>query len=178
MYKNWKIEKWTTPFSNVKSLTMLSLLDKDKLTILLEAPREFNRPRWKVEFSRVPIYRNIMEEYRICLWEYLTKTSQKCGNSFKVVNSPLIAEFSEKESMFSVLNLTPSHYVITTEDDVIEVVSNKGPIITCLGPVSEKERASGKSKVLYNSQNRSEIKKSLLRIKSEKSLPHASQRNH
>lgn len=157
MYKNWKIKKWETPFSSVKSLTMVSLVDKGSLKILLEASREKGRPRWEVAFKRVPAYRNILEEYRLSLWEYLDKTSQRCGNTFEVVDSSWISELAKQEALLLFKNEKLHHYVIATEDDVLEVLSDEEPRVKFHGFVGDKAERVGKSEVYYNSFDRDKM---------------------
>lgn len=122
MYKDWQIKRWDTPVSDVKPLVMVSLIDDGTLRITVEAGRLDNRSRWCFTFESYPAYRNILEEYRLGLWQHLDQSNQRFGYTFIVENSPWIASFRSEEILLEIYpNLI--HYVISTEDDVIEVIA-------------------------------------------------------
>ena len=126
MYEHWKIEKWETALSECKHLAMFSLFDdasNNKLIINLG----FDEKEFDLIFSNYPAYRNILEEYRLELWDYLDKSNQRCGNTFIVNNSPWLSELVSNEPLIEFHNEKLKHYVITTGDDVIEVLSNEIP---------------------------------------------------
>ena len=145
MYETWRVERWDTPFSDVESLVMVKLVDQAGLSIVLEAPLLVGRPRWSIECGRAPAYRNIMEEYRIGLWQHLDETSQRCGRSFVVVNSPWVAEFHRSEPLLEFYAGAVRHFVVSTEDDVVEVLSASPPAVVALGPTDPDEPPAGKS---------------------------------
>lgn len=157
MYETWIIHRWETPLSAIKSIAMASLIDDGHLSIILEAPREEGRPRWRVFFEKSPGYRNLIEEYRLELWEHLETTQQRCGNTFTVANSPWIAELRLREPLFDAHHPKVSHFVFLTEDDVIEVLSPGEPVIEALGETPDGTPPAGKSTVLYNSEDREQI---------------------
>jgi len=126
MYKDWKIKKWDTPVSDVNGLALISLKDiarENKLSILFET----NNKKLEATFDNYPAYRNILEEYRLELWKHLDETNQMCGDTFIVINSPWIKSLTEREQLINVHEKELKHYVITTTDDVIEVLSSKEP---------------------------------------------------
>ena len=130
MYDNWKIKKWETPVSDWKWLFMDSLTDSAKthtLEILLSDKDDY--PQIAIQFKNYPIYRNIVEEYRTTLWNHLSKTSQWCGWTFEVVNSPWLEKLCKIEPLIEVHDSGLRHFVISTNDDVIEVLSNLEPNI-------------------------------------------------
>ncbi len=147
MYDTWKIERWETPFSDATSLVMARLVDCDGLSIVLEAPHLTDRPRWRIEFGRCAAYRNILEEYRLGLWAHLDQSKQRCGNAFVVTNSPWIAEFREHEPLLEVHDSGVKHFVVATEDDVVEILSGSPPRIVGLGSTDPDEPPAGKSLV-------------------------------
>lgn len=158
MYKDWQVKRWDTPVSDVGSLVMVSLVDDGTLRITFEAPRLSERPRWCFTFERYPAYRNILEEYRCGLWEHLDQSNQRCGNTFIIESSPWIASFQPEESLLEVFNPNLMHYVISTEDDVIEILAPSVEV-TNLGNTASDVPRSGKSVVLYNPTDREQIEK-------------------
>ncbi len=116
---------WKTPFLEEKGLVMTSLIDKGgKLTITLES----NTKEYVVTFNNHPAYRNILEEYRLKLWNLLSKKKLK-GSSLILENSKWISELKDKEPLFEEFNKNARHYLISTGDDVIEILSDAEPII-------------------------------------------------
>ncbi len=149
MYEAWQVKRWDTPISDVGSLVMASLVDDGVLSIILEAPRFENRPRWQFTFEAYPAYCNILEEYRLKLWDHLSQSKQRCGSTFIVDNSPWIAAFYETEFLLEVHYPDLNHYVISTEDDVIEILAPSVEVI-CLGDTPLSVPSVGKSRILYN----------------------------
>ena len=126
MYDKWKIKKWETPISDSKQLGMLSLHDiaaSNTLEVLLnDGTQEIS-----ITFKSYPAYRNILEEYRTKLWKHLDETSQRCGWTFEVIESTWIDELEQNESLIEVHNPGLRHFVICSNDDVVEVLSNEEP---------------------------------------------------
>ena len=165
-YKQWRIERWDTPLSDIGSVALASLLDSGgQLTITIEAPREPGRPRWVFTFDTYPGYRNILEEFRLQLWEHLDATQQRCGNTFCVANSPWIEILRAEEGVFEHFYPKIAHYVILTEDDVIEILSPQLPTINSHGITSNNEAPAGKSTVFYNSKDRDKIEEVFPQLK-------------
>jgi len=163
MYDSWKVKRWDTPIADVISLVMVSLIDNGMLNITIEAPRLLNRPRWCFTFKKYPAYRNILEEYRLSLWKYLDESNQRCGNTFIVENSPWIASFQSQELLLELYHPHLIHYVILTEDDVIEILAPSVEV-TYLGNTALNEPKSGKSIVLYHPTEREQIEKAFKEI--------------
>ncbi len=157
MYEDWQIKRWDTPASDINSLVMVSLVDDGVLRIIFEAPRLSNRPRWQFTFNAYPAYRNILEEYRLNLWKHLDQSNQRCGNTFIVGNSPWIAYFQSREPLIDIHSTNLIHYVIATEDDVIEILASFVEVIDLGNTASDVPRA-GKSRVFYNPTDREQIK--------------------
>jgi hypothetical protein len=136
MYEGWRLERWETPVSDAESVGMVSLADGNEgLAITLDARDSRHRwHRWRLVFERHPAYRNIMEEFRLELWRHRDETGQRCGWTFVVPDSPWVAAFKLDEELLEVWYPTIKHFVISTEDDVVEVLSPEPPRVEDLGP--------------------------------------------
>jgi hypothetical protein len=135
MYENWRLKRWETPMSSAKFLVMESLHDHSGLLEIELADYVNSVPiaRYKVTFRRYPAYRNIQEKYRLELWQRLKELNDPnvTGWTFIVADSPWIQEFAN-EPILEFFNEGVVHYMITTEDDVIEILSNEGPTVQIL----------------------------------------------
>ena len=152
MYQDWQVERWETPVSDVKSLAMVSLTDcQGHLTIIVQDLRDPQRRRFQFTFEQYPAYRNIMEEYRMELWTYLDRAGFHCGWTMRVQDAPWSRELKQ-EPVVAVANPTLQHYMICTEDDVIEVLANAAPTIIEIAPADAEEALPGKSIIYYVSR--------------------------
>ena len=148
MYENWKIEDWRTPVSDIEGLQMVSLCDDNRsLAIIVQGLIDPVRRRFRISFNQYPAYRNINESYRNELWNVLSKNVGKWGRTFIVTASPWIESFSKETLLFNHPEIT--HYVICTEDDVIEVLSPEPPEIAEIEPAAEREELPGKSEIYW-----------------------------
>jgi hypothetical protein len=130
MYEEWVITRWETPVGDIDRLLMVSLVDRQgELQLVVEAFRAPNRPRWRVTFRDYPAYRNIDERYRDALWRWLDASAQRCGATFTVSESPAFSSWGA--TYFDDVNRHRRHFVISTADDVIEVLSAGEPIWRC-----------------------------------------------
>jgi len=128
MYDNWKIKKWETPVSDSKWLSMVSLYDVAE-TQTLEIRLNDGKQEISINFENYPAYRNIHEEYRTNLWRHLDETSQRCGWTFEVVNSSWSEKLYKDEPLLKFNDPNLRHFVISTGDDVVEILSNLEPEI-------------------------------------------------
>lgn len=167
MYEKWEAERWETPFSDVESLVMVSLVDDGSLTILLEDARDEERGRWAVRFERVVAYRNLLEEYRLGLWARRKELGGPIGWSWRVTQSDWLGELREKEDLVDVKAPGAIHYLIATEDDVVEVFTPESPIIEDLGPAGDAARP-GKSTVLFRGEDDEQIEALFDRVRRKK----------
>jgi hypothetical protein len=157
LYEQWIVQRWETPVSDFRELAMVSLVDSDGLLkITLEAFREVGRPRWSFIFDQYPAYRNILEEYRYRLWNHLSTTSQRCGATFCVVNSPWIENLINEENL-DIYHSKARHFILITEDDVIEVLSSGEPEVVALGFTSNEIKIPGKSEILIHPEDKEKI---------------------
>ena len=158
MYEGWRISRWETPVVDVDRLLMVSLGDVDReLVLLLESSRVPSRPRWRVRFRQYPAYRNIDEAYRTDLWRWLDESGQRLGFTFTVEESPRFASWGTVY-LHDVLPKT-RHFVIATEDDVVEVLSAEEPTWEAAEPAEASAPLPGKARHLYVGQDDAEIER-------------------
>ena len=127
MYQGWQIEKWGTPLSEVTNPVFESLVqDKEALKIEIIGN---NSQRWLFLFnSHCPAYRSVDEIYKMELWSYLAQTNQRFGATFIVKNSSWVKHYQKSKFL---TNRIPDleHYVITTDNNIIEILTDKKPQI-------------------------------------------------
>jgi len=154
MYENWNLTRWETSLSDAPSLRMEYLLDRDAqdgaLELVLQSVSTTERIRCQITFVRYPAYRNILEEFRLELWARrdTISTAYALGCTMIVPNSPWIRELG-KEPLLMIRNKNLVHYMVVTEDDVIEILTDETPIIEVLGPVESDAPIPGKSEIFY-----------------------------
>ncbi len=85
-----------------------------------------------MKFSKVAAFRSVVEQYRSALWEQFSKSGHP-GRTFIIKNSPWISEISEVEPEFSMLEKHIKHYVISTDIEIVEVLSRYEPVMTKVG---------------------------------------------
>ena len=148
MYDGWRISRWETPVVDTSRLAMVSLADVDhELVVMLEAVHIPGRPRWRVRFRQYPAYRNVDESYRTDLWRWLDESNQRIGFTFTVEELPRFASWGTVY-LHDVLPQA-QHFVIATEDDVVEVISAQAPIWEIAAPAEVNSPIPGKSEHLY-----------------------------
>jgi hypothetical protein len=83
-----------------------------------------------VTFLNYPAYRNIDESYRTELWQRRQQLNDPDATGWTLVvpDSPWIREFAN-EPILESFNPGLVHYMIATENDVIEVLSNEEPAV-------------------------------------------------
>jgi hypothetical protein len=165
VYENWKVERWETPVSDFKSVVLVSLVGDRSLTITLEDARGQPRRRWRFIFKQASIYQNILEEFRLELWERIQATGPRLGWTTMVPDSPWLAKLKERESLIEVHYPVLLHFQIATEDDVIDVLSPQAPSIQEIEPAADGEPTAGKSNVYYNNEDREQVDALMERIK-------------
>lgn len=146
-------ERWHTPVSDAQSLAMVSLLDQNGLHMTLDDLQDPARRRFKFVFRRIAAYRNILEEYR------MSESSPPHGTGWTVTvsDSPWLAELWTEEPLLDVHSAGCLHYVIVTEDDVIDILCPKPPEIVEVAPAKADENPPGKLRILYHSYDEEQI---------------------
>jgi hypothetical protein len=151
-------ERWETPVSDARSLALVSLIDRDGLHVTLQDLRDPGRRRFEFTFRRVPAYRNILEEYR------LGESGEKAhgaGWTTVVSQSVWLAELRARESLLDVHSPGCRHFCIETEDDVLDILTPEAPEIREVAPSPPNEPLPGKSRILYDPDDRDEIERVL-----------------
>jgi hypothetical protein len=164
MYDGWRVTRWETPVVDAARLAMVSLTDLDhELVILLEAFHSPDRPRWRVRFRQYPAYRNVDEAYRTNLWQWLDQSNQRVGFTFTVDESPRFASWGT----VYLHDVVPGaqHFVIATDDDVVEVISAQSPIWESADPAERGSPSPGKSRHLYVGEDDAEIEQLIADVK-------------
>ncbi len=151
--------------SQVHSLVMVSLTHKVELSIILQDIRDPQRRRFRFTFSNCPAYRNILEEYRLELWSEIESRREGMGWTLIIPDSQWIAALKEKEPLIEVNCPDLVHYMICTEDDVIEVLSDELPKIVEIEPAAEGEERPGRKSILYYPEDKDKIDDVLNEIK-------------
>ena len=165
MYEGWRFERWETPISDLKSVAMVSLVDDGALSITVEDLRDPGRSRWRFRFECAPIYQNILEEYRLELWQRVHQGGARFGWTVRVPDSPWLAKLQEHESLIEVHVPRLVHYQIGTEDDVVDILSPDEPRIMSTEPARPEDPVPGKSRILHSDKDRDEVESLFRRVK-------------
>ena len=129
MYEGWTFENWETPISTAKIVFMESLVHNGPLSITIKV---MNSQSWLFTFEDCPIYRNIVEDYRLELWDLFSELDPRPGSTVIVPNSKWLATIKEKEPFVEVHHPDLVHYMIMTDHDVIDVLSQDPPNIVAV----------------------------------------------
>lgn len=145
IYENWKIQKWETPVSNFGSSRLELLIDSEFLTIILQEGAGVLRSRVKFIFKGDYAYRNINESFRNDLWATIPPN---LGQTLIVEDSDFLKAL-KADDLGEEVFANAKHYVLKTEDDVIEVVSVDHPEIQIVENADPKASLPGKSKIVH-----------------------------
>ena len=168
MYEGWSFERWDTPISDLKSVAMVSLIDDGHLKITVEDLRDPDHARWRFTFHRAPIYQNILEEYRLELWERVHSGEKHPGWTVTIPSSPWLAQLQLQEPLIEVHDPGLQHYQIGTEDDIVDILSPQPPLIEVVEPGPPGKPGVGKSTILYADEDSPEIEGFLQKLRQRK----------
>ena len=136
---------------------MVSLVDEGSVKVTVEDVRSATRDRFAFVFDRCFGYRNLLEEYQTREWAATDASAMKLGWTWIVRDSGWLAEL-QREPLFELHGgQSAVHYVIVTEDDVVEVLSKDVPRIVALGGTPPEAPPAGKSRVLLHPEDREQI---------------------
>lgn len=124
---------------------------------VLDAAYAATSPQSKPE-GTIPAIATSWKAIRLKLWEHLDETQRRCGNTFTVPESPWLNLLNHEEPLLEVQYPGLQHFVITTEDDVVEVLSPEPAEIECLGSAPEDSAIPGKSEVFYYPEDGLDLK--------------------
>jgi len=158
-------KRWETPVSDAESLSMFSLFDKKNLEIILQDLRDPNGKRFKFSFYKVAAYKNILEEYRTNEIEFPNR--KVFGWTIVSDTSKWLNNLKQEEDLFEGNNPNCKHFIIITEDDVIEILCSDFPDIIEIESAKEEEELPGKSTIYYHPQDRKDIDKLIDTIKKD-----------
>lgn len=157
MYDGWRIARWETPVVDIDRLLLASLVDTGgELTLVFEDCGRPARPRWRVRFRDYPAYRNIDEAYRVALWSRLDASRQRCGWTFTVDEPSPHASWGSDYLHRVLPGLR--HYVVATDDDVVEVLSRQEPIWDTVDAARRDDPPPGKSEHIYLGGDGSDVR--------------------
>ncbi len=146
-------QRWETPVSDAQSLAMVSLVDQDGLHITVQDNRDRAGRRFRFSFDRVAAYRSILEEYRTSD----PPAVQHAGWTRVAPGSAWLSDLRSREPLLDVHSPDCRHYIIVTEDDVIDVLTPEEPRIVEVAPAGAGDPAPGKSGVLHDPEDREQI---------------------
>jgi hypothetical protein len=158
-------KRWETPVSDAESLAMVSLIDKKNLEIILQDLRDPNRRRFKFIFYQVAAYKNILEEYRTNETEFPSR--KVFGWTIVSESSKWLNNLKQKEDLFEGNNPNCKHFIIITEDDVIDILCSNFPNIEEIEKANVEEELPSKSTIYYHTKDREEIDKLIDEIKKD-----------
>ena len=144
---------------------MVSLVDDGRLSITVQDLRDPEGPRFRFTFKNYPAYRNMLEEYQTSLWEDAEHEIIEVGWTRIIRESRWLASLKETEPFLEESNQGLLHYMICTEDDIVEVLSNEPPEVVEIEPAAEDEKLPGKSTVYYDPEDRGKIEALINQIK-------------
>lgn len=112
-----------------------------------------NRKRYCFIFKKVAAYKNTLEEY--ILNESFSRTLY--GWTIQSENSTWLNEYRQKEPLFEIDNPICKHFVIMSEDDVLEILCPSFPDIKEIESAKVDEELPGKSIILFHPEDRKAI---------------------
>jgi hypothetical protein len=151
-------KKWDTPVSHVKSLVMESLVDMRDLEVTLIDARGAERKRYLFRFSRVPTYRSVLEQYSLNIDPGLSGRQKELGWTRIIDDSDWVNKMEQEEGLITVDFKKLIHYVIATEDGIVEILCENEVEIIELESLKEGETV-GKTRILHHPEDREEIDK-------------------
>lgn len=124
-----QIKKWETIVSTASRLWLKKLVYDGELILHCGAFFDDVEKEIKVSFGERPIYRDIQEEYFVPLWKNIFSSPNRIGWTFVLEQSQWLEDLN-KDEIFSETMKTSKHYVISMEDDVVEVITKNEPVFT------------------------------------------------
>jgi hypothetical protein len=114
------------------------------LNLLVEDLRDPERNRYRITFPRFAAYKNTLEEY--LLGERWTGPVPEWTRV--AVASPWLEQMQLREPLFKSNHPNCRHYIIVTEDDVIEVLASEAPVVIHEGRAPDQSPLPGRSVIL------------------------------
>ena len=131
--------RWETPASSCSALSLVCLSASDELVVdVRDQPKaddpgddaaaiEAPSPRLvRFTFGKVPMHRSTRDEYHTGV----QRAAAELGATQIIKLSPWLKELREREPLLDAFDPDCEHYVIHTEDHVIEVLASAAPRIS------------------------------------------------
>ena len=132
-YQSWEIKRWETLLSDLdcKNLSLQKLaLGECGLTLTLESEVEV----FSMHFNGHPPFRVIDEGFRVDLWIKLRQQNKKIFGNTLITEESDFKDFLRLDGYFDSMASDYVHYLIVTDNDVVEVLSRMQPTIKKYGP--------------------------------------------
>jgi hypothetical protein len=128
-FSDWKWSRWETPVSDAQSISLHLSLTEGVLQVILDTSSHlYDGLRLRIAFQKILAFRCLQESYMNSLWGVFSKAGSP-GKTFIVNNSPWLAELAREDSLFAETSHNVRHYVITSDAEVLEVLSKSPPYI-------------------------------------------------
>jgi len=124
-----KYVSWNTPVSDENFLLVDMQYEDCCLKLSLDPSIDgFNKKKTKITFSKVASFKITSERYMNYMWNEISE-SGACGRTLFVENSEWIQNLSSSDGLFALFEKNPTHYLILTDNEVIDVLSSNYPEI-------------------------------------------------
>ena len=121
--------RWETPASELKHVRFQSLTHTRALVIAIAGEHDGRLAIVTFTFHKALAYRTLVEEYRTALWR--TISDPQLGWTRRIVDSPWVRELVSSEPVFLINSGDKAtHYLVCTQDEVIDILSVDLPDIT------------------------------------------------
>jgi hypothetical protein len=129
MTADLQLAPWNTTLSRSSQLRSVTIVDDGELLIALEEPGNTRRYRIRVRFPVYAAYRVTILQFLDKLWELLDQARTEHGPTLIVQNSLWTIKLIETGVFTSEKAPSLIHYLIFTDEELIEILSASPPII-------------------------------------------------
>jgi hypothetical protein len=125
-YKSWKFRRWDTPLDDSRDVALKELRTCERdVSLVLDAGGAL----FEFVFREVVAYRNIVERYRLELWEVLGAQLPERGWALEIEAPNWASELKESEPLVQPFHPALRHFMICTDEDVLEILTERTPEI-------------------------------------------------
>jgi hypothetical protein len=126
LYENWKYRRWDTPLDGSRDVGLKELRTHERSVFLV---LEAGDAVFEFEFQDVVAYRNIIERYRLKLWELLEARLPERSWTLEIESPNWADELKESEPLVQPFHPELRHFMVCTHEDVVEVLTEQTPEI-------------------------------------------------